>query len=127
MTIKDFVVGQTAYIYNSYRREQTVKEVTVKKIGRIYVTVSGPWEEKFSVPDYGERDFLLEKSDYGRTRKLFRSKQDIEDYIEKYRLFSELHDAFSYGRESYFTLEQLRSVKRIVAGEPAVMADQVEE
>jgi hypothetical protein len=64
MTIKDFTVGQTAYTYSKSRGRETVQEVTIKKIGRVYVTIGDNWETKFSVPNYGERDYLIEKSEY---------------------------------------------------------------
>lgn len=116
MTIKDFTVGQTAYTYSKSRGRETVQEVTVKKIGRVYVTIGDHWETKFSVPNYGERDYLIEKSEYSG-RWLFRAKQDLDDYLEKRRLVDELHKAFDYGKGNNYTLAQLRAVKKIIDGE----------
>ena len=62
LTLKDFTVGQKAYILytNSGRLEPpTITEVTVKKIGRKYVTVDSFDRQLFEHDGWGERGYLF--------------------------------------------------------------------
>ncbi|MBP5460684.1 MAG: hypothetical protein J6Y20_00955 [Lachnospiraceae bacterium] len=119
MEIKDFNAGQTVYILSEEKRNNPpcgYKEAKVKKVGRVYITLEGNWERKFFIPFYGNYggSFLVEKKDYGADNLLFKSKQDLDDYIEKRKLESELCDALNWQNIRTFTLEQLRAIKRII-------------
>lgn len=119
MEIKDFTVGQTVYMLSTDKRNNPpcgYKEAKIKKVGRIYITLDGVLERKFFIPEYAENDnFLVEKIDYGADNLLFKSKQDLDDYIEKKSLESELYKARDL--ISTLTLEQLRAIKRIIQEE----------
>lgn len=116
MTIKDFTVGQTAFVYSIDRRnnpEKGYREVTVKKVGRAYVTLDNRLESKYGV-GYGCRSYLVEKVDAGTPSYLFRTKQDLDDYLEAERLRSELRQAMDWPSFKKFPLSTLRAIKKIL-------------
>lgn len=119
MTIKDFTVGQTAYVYCTDKRsnpEKGYREVTVKKVGRVYVTVGERWETKYEA-GLNEENYLVEATDYGDSSYLFRTKQDLEDFLEWKSLTVYLRSAFDWGNITRLSLAQLRAVKQIIDGE----------
>lgn len=116
MTIKDFKVGQKAYIlcmYTGRNKEPEITETVVEKVGRKYVTVQygRKYEEDLNNP-YG----LIESSDYGERTYLCPSRRNAEMYVERDRLQMWLHSVGNHGRSKY-TLEQLRKVKVILEQE----------
>lgn len=114
MTIKDFTVGQTAYMVTRDYNEYRIMEFTVSKVGRRYVTVGQVYGYQFYVPDIEYEDCLHEKEPYGYTRKLFRTRQEAEDYLEKRNLWKELRRVFDSSSVGKYTLSQLRAIKRII-------------
>lgn len=115
MTIKDFTVGQTAYVYNTDRRENPKKgyaEVTVAKIGRSYVTLGDGWGRRFGV-GYGG-NYLVEKVDAGSPAYLFRTKQDLDDYLEAEKLRVEVRQAMDWWNLQRLPLSKLRAIKAIL-------------
>lgn len=117
MTIKDFTVGQTAYVYDDKdRRNNPVcgyREVVVAKIGRAYVTLGDAWGSKYGV-GYGGGNYLVEKVDAGSPRYLFRTKQDLDDFIEAKELMRDLRVVFDWNNIQKLSLDQLRAVKKIL-------------
>ena len=116
MTIKDFTVGQTAYVYSTDKRnnpEKGYREVTVKKVGRVYVTLDNRWESKYGV-GYGCGSYLVEKVDAGTPSYLFRTKQDLDDYLEAEGLRSELRQAMDWSNGKKLPLSTLRAIKKIL-------------
>lgn len=117
MTIKDFEVGQTAYILHMFtgrNHKPVIIETAVEKIGRKYVTVQHgkKYEEDSSDNPYG----LIETSDWGDRTFLCPSRTDAEMYVERHQLRIWLYSIGGYGRAQY-TLEQLRQVKTILEPE----------
>lgn len=122
MNIRDFNVGQTVYILSEEKRNNPpcgYKEAKVKIVGRVYITLEGVWERKFFIPEYGNYggNYLVEKKDYGSNNLLFQSKQDLDDYIEKRRLESDLCNAMNWQNIRTLTLKQLRAIERIISEE----------
>ncbi|MBR1616317.1 MAG: hypothetical protein IJ673_12705 [Treponema sp.] len=121
MTLKDFSVGQTAYIIgDTAHRTSTNKgitEVTVEKIGRKYVTVKrGTYEIRFGVQ--GEtKPYLVENTEYGAPRLLFPSEEDMNRYNELCDLKRWVGEAAGWSKIGRYSLEQLRAVKKILEGE----------
>lgn len=116
MNIKDFTVGQTAFVYSVGRRnnpEKGYREVTVKKVGRAYVTLDNGWESKYGV-GYGCGSYLVEKVDAGTPSYLFRTKRDLDDYLEAERLRSELQQAMNWANVKKLPLSTLRAIKKIL-------------
>lgn len=114
MNIKDFTVGQTAYVCSTDKRdnpEKGYREVTVKKVGRVYVTVGGRWETKYEV-GYNDDGYLVEAGNYASY--LFRTKQDLYDYFEAERLRPELRQAMDWSNVKKLPLSTLRAIKKIL-------------
>ena len=119
MTIKDFTVGQTAYVYDDKDRRNNpacgYREVVVAKIGRTYVTLSDAWGSKYGV-GYGGGNCLVEKVDAGSPRYLFRTKQDLDDYLESNELRMKIRRAVDWGNLGKLSLAKLRAIIEILEG-----------
>lgn len=119
MTIKDFKVGQTAYIIGEGRRrtDSMATAVEVVKVGRRYVTVKegGRQETRFCEP-IGLPDCLVEDKDYGVKRLLFLTTKAVDEYNELNDLRSWVQEATNWLKVKQYTLAQLREVKRILEG-----------
>ena len=87
MTIKDFKVGQTAYIL----------------------------EDRRGTPN--ETTFLYEDKDYGTKRLLFLTTKDVDEYNELNDLRSWVQEATNWMKVKDYTLAQLRAVKKILKGD----------
>ena len=96
--------------------EKGYREVTVKKVGRVYVTVGGRWETKYEV-GFNKENYLVEVDNYGASTYLFRTKQDLDDFFEWQHLTGYLRSAFDWSRITNLSLAQLRAVKKIIDGE----------
>lgn len=100
MTIKDFKVGQTAYILDDGRRrsnERLATAVTVVKVGRKYVTVKeeGRQEARF-FESHAETSYLFEDRDYGAQRLLFLTTEAVDEYNELNSLQSWVQEATNW-------------------------------
>ena len=119
MTIKDFTVGQTAYVYNTDHRnnpKEGYAEVTVAKVGRSYVTLGGGWGRRFGV-GYGPGNYLVEMLNAGSPAYLFRTKKDLDDYIETETLRVALRQAMDWWNLQQLPLSKLRAIKAILDSE----------
>lgn len=121
MTIKDFKVGQTAYILDDGRRrsnERLATAVTVVKVGRKYVTVKeeGRQEARF-FESHAETSYLFEDRDYGAQRLLFLTTEAVDEYNELNSLQSWVQEATNWMKVKEYTLAQLRAVKQILERE----------
>ena len=120
MTIKDFKVGQIAYIMVDGRTERdkfSTQEIEVVKIGRKYVTVSGNWAMQFK-ETHESRPYLVEHKEYGAPRLLFPSREAVDDYIEREELKTWVRTAAGWEKIDRYTLNQLRAVKKVLEEEP---------
>lgn len=120
MEIKDFKVGQTAYIIGEGRRMDDGKAtaVEVAKVGRIYVTVNegGSRGARFCEA-VGFAGCLVEDKDYGTKRLLFLTTKAVDEYNELKDLRSWVQEATNWLKVKDYTLTQLREVKRILERE----------
>jgi hypothetical protein len=84
-------VGQTVYLKpenlgNAYRRDKSIKETIIEKIGRKYVTLK----------NYGQFEIETgkQKTEYSSDYKLYETKEEIESLLEiedlTYRIKSEI-------------------------------------
>lgn len=112
MTIKEFQAGQIAYIlcmHTGYNQEPTLKEITVKSVGRKYVTVNNGVQ-------YFQRDDspygLVEKCNLNSRTLLCPTKGAAEKYIEWKKLSIWLYEVGHFNKQ--YTLDQLRQVKKIL-------------
>lgn len=123
MDIKQFTVGQTAYLIgegNRKEKERGYTEVKVVKVGRTYVTTqlnSGCWERRFHT-GYNDNDpYLIEKVTCGSPCFLFPTIEAFNEYTEYNQLKDKLRRAFEWCNIGKLTLNQLRAVNRILEGD----------
>lgn len=95
MKIKDFTVGQPAYLLEGQqsRLEGTdrIKKVNVLKVGRIYVTIDN-YGRRFGL--LGSRDpYLYEASPVAMAAKLFLTYDGAVDEIKRETLIRKIHSA----------------------------------
>lgn len=95
MKLKNFAIGQTAYLLEGQqgRLEGTdrIKKVNVLKVGRVYVTVDD-YGRRFGL--LGSRDpYLYEVSPVTVTAKLFPAYDDAVDEIKRETLIRKIHSA----------------------------------
>jgi hypothetical protein len=95
MKIKDFTVGQPAYLLEGRhgRLEGTdrIRKVNVLKVGRVYVTIDD-YGRRFGL--LGSRDpYLSEVSPVTMAAKLFLTYDDAVDEIKRETLIRKIHSA----------------------------------
>lgn len=124
MTIKDFQVGQKAYVLNNDCRrpsdgrepgfDDLVREAEVTKIGWKYVTLGQGGLTRQFREAFTPRTFLVEQLDCGTPMYLFRTRQDVQEYLE----LKELRAWFvSSGRNlirNYANLATLKKIKELL-------------
>jgi hypothetical protein len=123
MKLSDFTVGQEVFIYdNSYPGGHIdIYRAVVAKVGKKYVSVARYPEQNTELNRFRATDeaynFLSEKRDCGTRRKLFASKQAIDDYSKKRKLVDWLEMIFFARGGEQYTLEQLKRVEEILRGD----------
>ncbi|WP_418708833.1 hypothetical protein [Alistipes putredinis] len=95
MKIKDFTVGQTAYLLESkqgrFEGTDRIKKVNVLKVGRVYVTIDN-YGRRFEL--LGSRDpYLYEAPPITNSAKLFLTYDDAVDEIKRETLIRKIHSA----------------------------------
>lgn len=116
MTIKDFTVGQTAYILGLDNWGRRLSDAEVIKVGRKYVTVVPKgmcWEMRFSHKWEGE-PYLVEDTDCGSPRMLFLSMAALDEYVETQEIRRYICKAIDWSKIRRYSLEQLRDIKKIL-------------
>ena len=118
MKIKDFSVGQIAYLYgyeyHGNRSKPFVAEVEVLRVGTRYVTIKHQGCEIRFERRYEGDFFLREKTNRGASWELFLKKETLDEYIERGELERWLQKAAEWTKLRHYTTEQLRAVKRIL-------------
>lgn len=117
--LKDFSVGQTAYMLAANRQGKYMDEsieCSVIGVGHKYVSVDyGAWGIQFMVPVYTDSaPYLEEKIEIGHPRRLFLSKEAITEYQELQNLRRQVQEATEYTSLKTYSLDQLRAVDRIL-------------
>ena len=121
MAIKDFEVGETAYLMNFHGRmpnenTTTIDEVVVTSVGKKYVKVKYPkfsYEDSFYHWDIDD-PYLTEKAGCGTKNYLFCSRQAIDKYKERKELSRWIYNKVQYIKENQYSVEQFREIKRIL-------------
>lgn len=115
MRIRDFVVGQPAYLLESRHgwAEGTdrIKRVGVLKVGRVYVTVDSDGR-RFALPK-GQNPFLYEMHPINLPAKLFLTYDDAVDEMRREALAQKINGA-SASRIYGCTLAQLEQIERML-------------
>lgn len=119
VSLQDFSVGEKVWIVDEKSNFNfSIFETTVIKVGRKYVTVDS-YNRKYESIPY-DQEYLFNKASIGWWSRLFKTKQDAEDFIKKIDVVTELHHTVEkinrYG--SGFSLEQLQKSLEILKEEP---------
>lgn len=125
MDIKDFHVGQTAYLCEICKRnsrkidEWTLREVTVTKVGKKYVTVRiyASDVQFMSSENARKSRCLVEKTDWGNPCRLYLTREAFEEDRELEELREWMRKAACWEILGRYTLEQLRKAKEILSSE----------
>ena len=89
MEIKDFKVNDKCYVLQESMGRNAYPIITkhvVDMVGRKYVTVKVIWETKFEKAYDEDDNYLVEVCNFGEKRKLFKTKCEVEEYIERKEL-----------------------------------------
>ena len=124
MDLKDFKVGQTVWIrltgnaIRGKRGDELIEEWVIDKIGRKYITASKktgyPRRIVFEKRGYGYEDRFVEKTDYCVDYIMYETEKEIRDEMEKDEIYRDIRLFFDSFNKSKLTLEQLRSIKKII-------------
>ena len=119
MTIKDFNIGDKVFVrdYNFRTNESTavMKEATVTKVGKKFVSITYGYgkDTQFGIISQ-ENEFYLEENTQGTRNKLFKSMNDVDNWIERMTIERYLKDLFdSSYKINNISLEKLRQIKSI--------------
>lgn len=117
MKLKDFHVGQTVYVVGGdHKQERVVSEYHVVSVGRKYIKCEndiGNIREFEILID--EQPYLTEHKDYGYKKLLFSTEKAASEHVEGNALRSWLSKAAEWYKLNQYTIEQLRTVKEILA------------
>ena len=102
-------VGQTLYYKSTPRMGHAeVREATIVSIGKKYFYIDERKRDKIEISS-------MQMITYnGMGVKLYTSKQDILDGIERTKLFDAISKQFQWVNSNKFTLEQLRQIDQIL-------------
>lgn len=112
-------LGQRLFSLNvgnaARRREQTLKEVVVTKVGRTYFTVQNVDDNTgWSARQY-YIDGWLEKTNYTPNSRLYISRSVWEDEKESAELVTQIFPYFEYGRNrKALSVHKLREIMAII-------------
>lgn len=109
MTIKDFKVGEKAFIII----KNEVKAVDIIKVGKKYVYIKG------CNPFYlrNEKDnHLVENKDWGACQSLYLKRQDAIDIIDRRVIINELIKVTGVGNRE-LPIDKLRKIYEIIKEE----------
>jgi len=104
-------IGQTVYLRpvemsNAYRRDKSIKEAIIEKVGRKYITVVR----------YGQFDIesRMQKTIYSSDYELFESKEELDLKMESEDLQSRIKNSIpKYGKWN-LDIEKLRQITTIL-------------
>ena len=108
MTIKDFKVGQTAFVMGDGSAQRDRFRTVAAEVVKI-----GNWAMRFK-ETHESRPYLVEHTEYGAPRILFPSREAVDDYIEREELKTWVRTAAGWEKIDRYTLAQLRAVKKIL-------------
>lgn len=114
LKIKDFKRGDRVYVLQPNKgvnREPVISEKMIISVGRLYVTTNDNKKYKSR-----EREYLQEVVQCGESRLLFRTGEDVRDYLEKCSLALWIGGMGVSEAEKY-TLEQLKAVRQVLSCE----------
>lgn len=118
MTLDKFTAGKDAWLITTLRRrpeDYKPVQVSVLKVGRVYVTVGYFGPVQFH--DRGAHEaYLVERTEYSPSMLLFPTEEAANEYIERIFVERDVRNFFSGGGIGNLSMEKLREIKRIITG-----------
>lgn len=117
--LQDFFVGAVAYAVTvkDGSVDSTITEYRVISVGRKYVKATG-MALSTSTMYFGvsatSDEYLAEAVDYGWKKRLFPTREQAAEYIEREELRKWCDEAFMWPKSKGYSLDQLRRVKAIL-------------
>jgi hypothetical protein len=99
-----------------YTKDADFIECEVTKVGRLYFYLKSVDGKYFNADTKFFIKTLRSKIEYNSEWKVYGSKQVIYDEIEFDALYSKIRLSFDWTSKCKYTLEQLRSINKIVFG-----------
>lgn len=117
---KEFEIGQKVfirrvqYVVRGINQNERIEEWEISRIGRKYIYAKKE-NSSIEVAFYESKGKWLEKTDYGISYVLYKSKQEIQDEMEREILIRNISSFFqNYFLKEELSLEQLRKIKEII-------------
>lgn len=117
MKVEDLKVGDVIFALNI--RSNLLKEVTITKIGRKYIHISGIASDT----KIEKESLRIYDAHYGRdySYDIFLSMQDYRDEVEKRELTHAFYNLFDSAYRCKISLEKLRDINKILNDEIKVV------
>lgn len=96
--------GQKLWLSN----KNGIREVEVSTVGRKYFTLTDSPKDKYFI------DTLKLDTQYHTYNRIWFSKQEYDDSVEKSELYLSIRKSFDGFSDSKFTLSQLREINKIL-------------
>ncbi|MEH2932161.1 hypothetical protein VSQ48_20105 [Candidatus Ventrimonas sp. KK005] len=115
VTVKDFYNAPNAWVLNLNRgrkQDPCIKMVMVVKRGRKYIYTNECIDECYMVPAQGGANYLASKGDSGK--KIFRRKEEAEEYLEKYQLIQSIKRIVSQLGVENCSISQIKEICNIL-------------
>lgn len=115
--LDNLTVGATLVVLYSdqySKREDSIKECEVVKIGRKYLTVkysASSVTEEFHLTDIYKG---MEKSDYSKVLKLFESREKLEEYLYHKQLVDRIATKMNHKTLSKIGYENLQQIEKLL-------------
>ena len=108
------IVGQQLFMLNvgnaARHTPQTLRPVTVTKVGRLYFTVChDTWTTQFSI------DGWQQKTDYSVDYALYTSEQQWADEKESAKICEDIEKLFRYGHNPNLSIAVLRKISELIS------------
>lgn len=116
MNIKEFKVGEKAWVYYDHRGTEVLTEVEVISVGRKIVKVHNEYgiETSFKSPLNRKNSFWLEGEAHGYIDALlFKNQYEIPIYKEAKKLENEIYRLSSSSTLKQLSYEELKTIKSI--------------
>ena len=121
-TLKDFKVGDTVYlrcINNAARMFKTgelpIREATIDRVGRKYLTVQLPWAEVRFEQNDSMPTGMIHVTEYSQDYVLYKTKEELLDDLEKFALRKKIEDHIrQYAWARNLTLDEVKQIAKIL-------------
>lgn len=110
--ITNFIQNREAYLVVKKQNDMNIEEVTIKNIGRKYVTLKN--DNKYAADDNGIFTNVDNFSGYNYDKRLFPCYEMADLYLKKANMIKELRNMISFYNYNSLSLEELESILSIL-------------